>query len=231
MLKKHRDDNKEKQKLRNIKYNSDPNNQDKIKAYRKQYNSTPENKEKQKLRHLKSSQDPDWKEKKSKYNKEWNKANKDKIKEYNKLWNEVNKDYVKEYNSRPETKEKTNNRVKNRYKNDPYHKLVSILRIRFYQVVTNKSESTLKFLSCSVSDLQLYLESLFLPEMTWENHGDVWEIDHILPCASFNLEDIEEQKKCFHYTNLQPLFKTTKIAESFGYTDQIGNRNKKDKLL
>ena len=62
--------------------------------------------------------------------------------------------------------------------------------------------------------------------MTWENHGEVWEIDHINPCASFDLTDIKQQKQCFHYTNLQPLFKTTEIAKSFGYNDQIGNRNK-----
>ena len=24
-----------------------------------------------------------------------------------------------------------------------------------------------------------YLEDLFLPEMDWNNHGNVWEIDHI----------------------------------------------------
>jgi len=75
-------------------------------------------------------------------------------------------------------------------------------------------------------ELKLYLEKQFLPEMNWENHGNIWEIDHIKPCANFDLTDIKQQQECFHYTNLQPLFKTTEIAESFGYTDQIGNRNK-----
>jgi len=42
--------------------------------------------------------------------------------------------------------------------------------------------------------------------MTKENHGKVWHIDHILPCVFFNLNDPNEQKKCFHYTNLQALF-------------------------
>ena len=65
--------------------------------------------------------------------------------------------------------------------------------------------------------------------MTWDNHGEIWEIDHIIPCSKFNLTEEKQQKECFHYTNLQPLFKTTKIAESFGYNDQIGNRNKSNK--
>jgi hypothetical protein len=38
------------------------------------------------------------------------------------------------------------------------------------------------------------------------------------------------QKKCFNYNNLQPLFKTTQIAESFGYINNIGNRNKNNKI-
>jgi hypothetical protein len=62
--------------------------------------------------------------------------------------------------------------------------------------------------------------------MTWENHGDIWEIDHIQPCSSFNLTQEIEQQKCFYYTNLQPLFKTTQIAQSLGYVNEIGNRNK-----
>jgi hypothetical protein len=69
----------------------------------------------------------------------------------------------------------------------------------------------------------------FKTEMTWENHGTVWEIDHIIPCSFFDLTKEEEQQRCYHYTNLQPLFKTTKIAESFGYINEIGNRNKSNK--
>ena len=61
--------------------------------------------------------------------------------------------------------------------------------------------------------------------MNWDNHGEIWEIDHIKPCSLFNLIDIEQQKQCFHYTNTKPLFKTSFIAKSFGY-NEIGNRNK-----
>jgi hypothetical protein len=52
-----------------------------------------------------------------------------------------------------------------------------------------------------------YLESLFRDGMTWDNYGFYgWHIDHIIPCASFNLKNSEEQKRCFHYTNLEPLW-------------------------
>ena len=49
--------------------------------------------------------------------------------------------------------------------------------------------------------------------MTWENYGE-WHLDHMRPCASFNLEDPEEQKKCFHWTNLQPLWAKDNLAKS-----------------
>jgi hypothetical protein len=84
----------------------------------------------------------------------------------------------------------------------------------------------MNLLGCDINEYKQHIENQFYPEFTWENHGDVWEIDHIIPCASFDLTKIEEQQKCFHYSNQQPLFKTTNIAKSFGYNNTIGNRNK-----
>ena len=71
----------------------------------------------------------------------------------------------------------------------------------------DKSASTIQLLGCNAAELKLHLESKFTVGMTWENHSQFgWHIDHILPCASFALTDPEQQKKCFHYTNLQPLW-------------------------
>lgn len=68
-----------------------------------------------------------------------------------------------------------------------------------------KSQNTLKLLGCSIPELMKHLESKFYGEMTWGNYGSYWHIDHIRPCASFNLQKKEEQKLCFHFSNLQPL--------------------------
>jgi hypothetical protein len=70
-----------------------------------------------------------------------------------------------------------------------------------------KATNTVSLLGCSIEQLKQHLEKQFKPGMTWNNYGRVgWVIDHIKPCVSFNFINPEEQKKCFHYTNLQPLW-------------------------
>jgi hypothetical protein len=144
---------------------------------------------------------------------------------FNKEWNEYQK---------KTGQNKAHNKLKR--KTDPQWKLKTILRGRLLDALkrhtsggkVNKNHSAISLLGCSIEEFKLHLEKQFLPEMTWENHGNIWEIDHIKPCSSFNLTNIEQQELCFHYTNQQPLFKTTKIAESYGYSDHIGNRDKRD---
>ena len=64
------------------------------------------------------------------------------------------------------------------------------------------------FLGCTLAEFRKYFESLFCDGMTWDIFvsGGMIQIDHIVPCASFNLQKKADQKKCFHYSNLQPLW-------------------------
>jgi len=100
--------------------------------------------------------------------------------------------------------------MRERYKNDIDFRLLQILRGRVYNALQRegtKNDKTINLVGCSVTFLKQYLEEKFKDGMAWNNHGkDGWEIDHILPCRSFNLSNVEEQRKCFNYTNLQPLW-------------------------
>ena len=49
--------------------------------------------------------------------------------------------------------------------------------------------------------------------MTRQNQGE-WHIDHIKPCAAFDLTDPKQQKECFNYKNLQPLWAQDNIKKS-----------------
>ena len=111
---------------------------------------------------------------------------------------------------------KTNIYKKDKYKNDHYFKLKRLLRCRLYYALKSqnakKSNRTLKLTGCSLSFLVGYLEGKFRKGMTWENYGE-WHVDHIKPVSSFNLLDENEQKKCFNYNNLQPLWAKENLSK------------------
>lgn len=91
---------------------------------------------------------------------------------------------------------------------DPMFRIVQNLRNRVYKTVTrgHKSAKTLELLGCSPAQFRLWLVQQFKAGMTWENYGEAWHVDHIRPCVSFDLSTPAQQRECFHYTNLQPLF-------------------------
>lgn len=162
------------------------------------------------------------------YSKEYYQNNKEAHNNRSKKWVEDNKDYWNDYLEG--RKDITNARNRELYLINPERKIKNLMRSRLIELLkknkTQKSKSAITLVGCSVTEVKQHLEKQFLPIWNWDNHGTVWEIDHIKPCSSFDLTDPEQQKECFHYTNLRPLFKTTKIAESFGYENYVGNRNK-----
>ena len=98
-----------------------------------------------------------------------------------------------------------------KYAIDPNYRTIKLLRRRYHQAVkqqhTNKCGNTVNILGCSLKDFKFHIEQQFKPGMTWKNHrSNGWHLDHIIPCASFDLKDPLQQKKCFHYTNIQPLW-------------------------
>jgi hypothetical protein len=94
---------------------------------------------------------------------------------------------------------------------DPSFKLLSNLRYRLWFVLKGKAKatSTVSLLGCSMANFKIYLESLFEPGMSWANYGNKegqWSVDHIMPCAIFDFSKPEHQKRCFHFSNLRPLW-------------------------
>ncbi len=83
------------------------------------------------------------------------------------------------------------------------------MRSRYYGAI-KKAFTTpfcVEMLGCSVDECIKHIESQFKEGMSWDNHGRKgWHVDHIKPCCDYNLGLVEDLKKCFHYTNLQPLW-------------------------
>lgn len=146
-----------------------------------------------------------------------------KNKEYRKKANKYSKEYYRINKETLLAKQKEMDRLeyfrkymKERRKN-PKWKLLDRARTRLYSAIKNKqgikSKKTLELLG--VKDFQEvinHLVSQFREGMTLDNYGQ-WHVDHIKPCSSFNLLDVEEQKKCFHYTNLQPLWARENLSK------------------
>ena len=104
----------------------------------------------------------------------------------------------------------------NAYQRDYHHKrkeidinyrLLKLMRSRMSIALKNnyKSGKTMDLTGCTMEFLRSHLESKFEDGMSWDNYG-VWHIDHIIACANFDMSDPEQQKICFHYTNLQPMW-------------------------
>ncbi len=147
-------------------------------------------------------------------------------KRYRKQTREYNKEYQKEYKLRPEVIQR-----KRKYAQCPEVKerrrVVGNLRGRMRLALKggNKAGSTLELLGIADKDnpiefLWQYLEKQFKSWMTRENYGK-WHVDHIRPCSSFDLTDSEEQKRCFRYTNLQPLWAKENFSKNAKWTGQV----------
>ena len=126
--------------------------------------------------------------------------NREKISKRMKLWRKKNSEYIKQYKS------KYNREVQTKNIN---YRLLHNLRTRLQQSVKDgkKWARTMELVGCDIPMLKSHLESKFSTRMNWNNYGRKgWHIDHIIPCDAFDLTIKEEQEKCFHYTNLQPLW-------------------------
>jgi hypothetical protein len=139
------------------------------------------------------------------YQKNYRKKHKEKIKQYNEQHKKKINLQMRKW--RKENRKKITHYIRQRRNNNLDIKLKDYLRNRLYQTLKGlyKSKSILKLLGCSINFLKNHLEKLFAKGMNWQNYGK-WHIDHIKPCASFDLSKPEEQRKCFHYKNLQPLW-------------------------
>lgn len=143
-------------------------------------------------------------EKKLAYVKAYQKRNPEKVLARAKEYRKNNPDKVRESKRRTQQKLMATNsaaRIK--------HNLRSRIGVALRSANAKKAYSTMAVLGCSVENFRIYLESQWEPGMSWENYGKgegKWQIDHIMPCAIFDLTRVEHQKRCFHFSNQRPMW-------------------------
>jgi hypothetical protein len=151
-------------------------------------------------------------------NKNYYIKNYEKIKEYNKTYYNNNFENIRQQKSdyKKQNREKFNDLYKEKYKNDPFFKLIEIVRGRVKNFLKskniNKNNKTFEIVGCSPEFLKEHIEKQFTEGMSWELMGEHIHIDHIIPLSSAKTE--EEIYKLCHYTNLQPLWAKDNLKKS-----------------
>lgn len=150
--------------------------------------------------------------------KNYKAKNREKVSEYNKKYKEEHKEEVSVYNRNylVENRKKIQENFKNRRKNNPIFKLRLNLSNRVRKLIKIRKNRTSynEFIGCSIQQIRDWLEHNFYGDMTWENYGTVWHVDHVIPCIHFNNEDDDQIKVCFNWANVQPLLVTHNCSKS-----------------
>lgn len=110
-------------------------------------------------------------------------------------------------------KERRNQRLRERRRLDRIFAAVNSLRVRLSEVLKSSKETTFRaVVACTKQDLVHWLESQFTSGMEWDNYGDVWQIDHVIPLS---FDEAYDMKCCLsNWTNLRPLEKKANLEKS-----------------
>lgn len=87
------------------------------------------------------------------------------------------------------------------------------------------------FVGLSKPDFVTYIERHFTDKQNWDNHGTVWEIDHIVPLSIFDPFSTEDMKLAWHYLNLRPLNKRSNRFKSDALWDALMSIEKRMNVL
>ena len=124
-------------------------------------------------------------------------------------------------NKKPQSPE-SRKRSRIKYLAIPENRLRNGLRRRLYKAVKTRIHSPQieDLTGCSLADLRDWIESQFKEGMTWGNYGiHGWHIDHIQPCSSFDHGNPDHVRRCWHFTNLRPMWAKENIAKGAKITE------------
>lgn len=161
--------------------------------------------------------------KKAAMNRRWMQSNAARRAEYKRKYRADNAEAIRRYKQdRYEARKDhaaINRRQQVRMATEPSFKLVKNLRTRIGLAVkeqqSRKHAPTMELVGCSIKEFKAHLESQFTDGMTWANYGrNGWHVDHIRPCIAFDLSDPVQQKMCFSWTNMRPLWSTDNCSKN-----------------
>jgi len=123
-----------------------------------------------------------------------------------KEWHENNREHMAQLQKNWYEEHKTEIRAKEgqRYKEDPIFKEVKRYRTSVATIIRLKNSENEK-LAISGKLFLEWLEFCFEDGMTWENHYDHWQIDHVLPLDLIKGHEFVTDKSCIYaWYNIMP---------------------------
>jgi len=181
-----------------------------VNEHKRIFNKKPEAKKRQSENHKK------WyaknREGQREYRKQYNSSEQGrrKKKEYQHNWRADNKEPIKNY-QREYRQTKQHKETRKRWRSQPHIRCMlavsECVRQALKKQGAKKDYKTFQMLPYSPQDLKEHIEKQFDEKMNWDNYGDYWHIDHIIPQAALPYESLEDKnfQKCWALENLQPL--------------------------
>lgn len=104
-----------------------------------------------------------------------------------------------------------------RLRTSPSARLRNAVSARLWAALKGRSDGALfGRLGYSLEELRSHLEARFTVGMTWDRYG-AWHVDHIRPCAAFDLTSAEDFAACWSLENLQPLWASENVRKGASY--------------
>ena len=145
--------------------------------------------------------------------KKWYNNNKNSVSERMKVYN---KTYKKTH-----TEERKKYR-KNRKDTDENYYIEQKLRSKLHTFLNiKKKDNYNELFGCNSKDLKKWIEYNFTSNMSWDNYGKYWTLDHVFPVKIFNLKNEDEQKFCFNWKNTRPLYHLKNCSRQYEYFDTV----------
>jgi len=152
--------------------------------------------------------------------RQWRENNRGRFNEIQRNYRETHADEIKAKRTSP--KGRKYNRLYNaKMRKDPVYRMRAnvsrqVSHALFRESGSKRGESTFKHLPYTPEQLKEHLQAQFDENMTWDNYGDYWHIDHIHPQSLLPYDSLEHPnfQKCWALDNLQPLEKIENIRKS-----------------
>ncbi len=123
-------------------------------------------------------------------------------------------------------------RHKRKWENNLQYRIKLLFRHRLKEAIRRQKSgknvqrsTSIKYAGCSMEDYIKHIESQFYSDMSWENYGKRWHIDHIIPCELFDFQVEADILNCFHYSNCFPLLATVNVVKNDFLMDGVRAKN------